>query len=248
MNKKMLIVACLLVGFCCSNVFALNLMGPPNAELSEGQLGYGVEYSLSELAMDFDFSSGPVVMADFSRDEMEVDSLSGRLGYGVSDNIEGFFRIGMADIYSDERGTKYDGDGTFYGFGAKVTLKEEEKITWGLQVQANMADTDGDWSANDGSWTGDSTVEFMEIVVAVGPNYQLNDTTSIYGGPFWYMLDGEKTYTAPGEYERYDVENQSSFGGFVGLQIDVPTDAKLNLEYQLTGDDNIMGLNLIWRH
>jgi hypothetical protein len=205
--------------------------------------------------MDFDFSKGSSTEPDFSRDEMEVDSLSGRLGYGFSETVEGFFRIGTADIYSeetDETGleSEYDGDGMFWGLGAKVTLDEQEDIIWGLQVQMNMVDTDGDWNATGGSYAGDSDVEYMEIIVAVGPNYQFNDTMSVYGGPFWYMLDGEKTWddASSTAWEEYDVENQSDFGGFVGLQMDVLTDAILNLEYQLTGDDSIMGLNLVWKH
>ena len=255
MKKKTLalVVVCLVVGMCCSNVFALNLMGPPNAGLSKGQWEFGADYSMSEFALDFDFnSSNTITYPDKTRDKMKMDDISGRIGYGIKEWVDGFVRFGMADIKNSEDGEKYDGDGTSYGVGANFTIHEQEDLEWGVQAQVSWVDTDGEWSDAGAAWVGDADVKFMQIVVALGPNYQIKEGLSIYGGPFWYLLDGEKKYkeTSPsaGDWEKYDLENKSDFGGFVGVQVDLHENVVLNIEYQLTSDDNIFAVGAVWRH
>lgn len=243
-------VVCLVVGMYCSSVFALNLIGPPTAELSKGQLELGLDYSYSKFGLDFDFSSGSGFMPDFSREKMKMDTMTGRLGYGFSETVEGFARLGSARIRNSEYGQRLDVDGTNYGFGAKVTFLEYYLVRWGIQAQVNLVDTEGEWSG--WGWTGDADVKFMQILVTGGPNYDLTDTVSMYGGPLLYLLNGEKEYTetspTPGWSEKYDIENMSNFGGYIGLQMDLPADTELSLEYQITSDDGIFALSFVWRH
>ena len=244
-------VVYLFVGMCCSNVIALNLMGPPNAELEKGQWELGAEYTHSEFALDFDFTSGSIPNPDFTKDEMKMDLISGRVGYGITETIEGFARIGSASIENKEDGEDFSGDGIVYGVGGKVTLAQQQKIKWGVHAQINwINDVDGEWTGP--GWAGDAETNLIQVLVSAGPNYQLTDYLSLYGGPFFYYLDGEKEYTettpTPGEYEKYDLSNPSEFGGYIGAQIDLPENFNLTVEYQFTGDDNILGIGLAWKY
>lgn len=244
------VICCIVMGICCSKVFALNLLGPPTAELSKGQFEFTLEHSHSRFALDFDYTGGSGVMADFKRSRMKMDNIAGRIGYGINDNIEGFAYLGWAQVINSESSSRLDADGSLYGLGAKFTFLEYYLVKWGAQIQANLTKTDGSWSRP--NWTGDVDVDFMQIILAGGINYELTRYASMYGGPFCYYLSGEKEYVEispiPGWFEKYDFKNRTNIGFYVGLQMDVPTDAKLNFEYQKTAHDNMLSLGLAWRY
>ena len=44
-----------------------------------------------------------------------------------------------------------------------------------------------------------------------------------------------------------DMDEQSSFGGYIGAQIDITENLPLAVEYQFTGDADILGLSLVYR-
>ena len=250
MEKKTLtlVAVFLLAGLCCSEAFALSPLGTPTARLSHGKLALGAEYSQSELGIDFDFTSGTAPMADFKKTKFELDMLTGRIGYGLTDAWEGYINIGEADVDSSEDMEKHSADGMVYGIGTKVTFHENVKLKWGALVQAKWAELDGDASGTSGGtpWAGDLELDIMQLQVAVGPTYELMDNVCIYGGPFWYYLDGEKRYYEPGWYEKYDMSNMSDFGGYIGGHVGLGDNLNFNIEYQLTSDDDALGLNLLW--
>jgi len=72
------------------------------------------------------------------------------------------------------------------------------------------------------------------------------DSVSIYGGPFWYYLDSEKKYEKPEWYEKYDMSNDSEFGGYIGVLVNLCENSAFNIEYQFTGDDEAFGLSALW--
>jgi hypothetical protein len=182
---------------------------------------------------------------------MKMDTLSGRIGYGVKESIEGFAYMGWARILNSEDSQRLDADGRVYGLGAKVTFWEYYLVKWGALVQAGLTSTDGTWSRYRYNWIGDADVDFMHILIAGGANYQLTESLYMYGGPLWYYLDGEKEYKEispdPEWYENYDFKNKSMFGVYIGLQMDIPANAKLNFECQKTCHDNMLALGVVWK-
>jgi hypothetical protein len=250
MSKKLLtfFVACLLVGLC-SNVFAMTPIGTPTTGLTKGQFSAGAEYSYSDQLVDFDYRGGSGVMPDFTKHNLRISAVTGRLGYGITDDWEAYINLGTARAKSSENMEKHTADGMIYGIGTRVNLHEDDQLKWGGLVQVKWLRLNGDASSPPGAWDGDLDLDMMQIQVAVGPTYQLQDDLLIYGGPIWYYLDGQKKYrerTVPTWFEKYDMANRSEFGGYIGLQMDVPTDAKLNIEYQKTGDNDMVGVGLIW--
>lgn len=111
-------------------------------------------------------------------------------------------------------------------------------------------------------------IDYYQLKIAVGPSYELTEGISVYGGPFYHMVSGDydlketgdvsrDTVPAPGETltetlyysskESGDIEEESSFGGYIGAQIDITENLPIVVEYQFTGDADIFGLNLLYR-
>ncbi len=190
-----------------------------------------------------------------------------------------------------ELGSPHDFDSDFaIGFGTKVTFYEDQNLRLGVLGQASWTKMDvrtryegysylesyigtheGDWMV-----AADGELELWEIQVALGADYLLSPGFRIYGGPFWYYVDGtydfkgSNGYFADGEWYydddlgddvwgitdymdlcvkgSYDVEADSEFGGYLGAQIDVTTNVACNAEAIVTGDAIGFGASLIWRH
>jgi hypothetical protein len=246
MEKKMLtlVAVLLLAGLCCSDAFASSPMGPPTTGLEKGQLDLGVDYSYSKLCIDFDFCKGTGPMPDFTKHSFKMDNITGRLGYGITDSWEGYLNLGAARGRASEDMERHSADGIAFGGGTKITFHEDDKLKWGGLFQARWVDMDGD--ASGPGWTGDLELEIMQLQLAIGPTYELMECLSVYGGPFWYYLDGEKEYEEPGWYEEYDMSNCSDFGGYIGALINLSSNANLNIEFQMTEHDEVLGVNFAW--
>jgi opacity protein-like surface antigen len=182
---------------------------------------------------------------------------------------------GWTDI--EELGNPHDFDTDFaIGAGTKVTLYEDQNLKIGVLGQASWtemevrtryegwADSSNSWYSYDGDWMypAEGELELLEIQVALGADYLLSPGFRIYGGPFWYYVDGSYDFKGEGYFYDYnidndfdlsvkgdyDVEADSEFGGYLGAQIDVTTNVACNAECMLTGDSIGFGASLIWRH
>jgi hypothetical protein len=196
------------------------------------------------------------------------------------------------EIYTDglwigEDGVVHDFDTGFaIGFGTKVTLwKPSPDLKIGGLFQASWTELDvrpkyqgmsemymdGPPPIASGVWSAPSEgeLEFWEMQLAIGATYELSPKFKVYGGPFFYWLDGEYTFKGQGMYMGiidpydpspgppimgfldiegcYDVENDSEFGGYLGAQIELTDNAAWNAECQLTGDAYAFGTGLAWR-
>jgi hypothetical protein len=240
------VVVFLLFVFCCPSVLALDTMGPPVAGLSKGQFLVGASYSDTELSIDFDFDDGTGPMPDFTKDNLRIDTIGGVLGYGLNDTWDVYVGVGSADAVSSQDGERHTADGMAYGLATKLTLYQDGELEVGGLVRARWAELDGEASAG-AAWSGDLELDIMQLQLAVGPTYQLVDWACIYGGPFWYYLDGEKRYDEPGWFEEYEMSNTSDFGGYVGVLLELYQSSCLTIEYQLTGDDDALALSLAWK-
>ncbi len=243
-SRSVEIFAVLCVFVVSSSVFASGFMGPPKSELGKGQYSIGFDYSYSKGALELGEGKGTSI-SNRTVKKWKSDALTARFGYGLTDGIDVSFLLGGAQMRYSDVGERFSGDEEWaYGFGTKVTLAESEKLTWGGLFQMSWYEAEGKWSGP--GWVGDSDVDYSHIQIAFGPTYKLSERLAIYGGPFWQCIDGEKTWKAPGEWEKYDIDAASNCGGYLGLQFDMGENALLGVEYQLTSDDDILGLSLSW--
>ncbi len=110
-------------------------------------------------------------------------------------------------------------------------------------------------------------IDYYQLKIAVGPSYELSEGISVYGGPFYHMVSGDYDLKETGDVSRDiegegqtltetlyysskdsgDIEEESSFGGYIGAQIDITENLPIVVEYQFTGDADIFGLNLLYR-
>jgi hypothetical protein len=224
MEKKVIVVL-LVFAFCSVPSFGLSLMGPPKAGLDQGQYRIGLDYSHGE--MDLEFSGGGASETG----EVESDMIFANLGYGLAETCEGFVRLGVSSIEVEG----FDSGSEFaYGFGTKITITEQDAVTWGGLFQIS-------WFEGDDTVDGiDVDIDAYEIQIAIGPTYEA-DKMRIYGGPFLHLVDGDGKLEAviPGwgaVSGNFDVEQESEFGGFFGAQFNIADNSNVNVELQFTGD------------
>jgi opacity protein-like surface antigen len=294
----------IVIGLCSSGTLATT-MGPPAAGLEKGKYGVGLEYSNSKIGFDIDgertsLTLQKVYINDVKQDyldkefqvdpekfkfkeEFESDMIFANFGYGVSDKLEVFLRLGMADFDANDM----DGSSEFaYGLGAKATFYEEGNLKLGALLQMTWAKADGDFyeekrivekdeifGIDEINETIDTIntweIDYYQLKFAVGPTYKLTETFSIYGGPFYHLVSGdyemersgekieEKTLpvaldkqipdTDYSEERSGDIEEQSSFGAYIGAQVDLAENLPLCIEYQFTGDADVLGASLVYR-
>jgi hypothetical protein len=239
MKNRILILCVVLVVTCGSTALALDPMGQPATGLNQGQIDLGVEYSHSEQSLwrtqGYD--------ADFTGVKQEINKYFVRLGYGISAKTEGFVRLGLSDYEYERDGWapkwKGDDDAFTIGVGLKTTFSEDENIKWGGLAQVSWANYTGKRKNSNpaGSYqTGTFETEVYEFQLAAGPTYKLMDSVSVYGGPFMHIIDGDHYHKHAGGSREYDIEERSSFGVYVGSQIELSGNSALSIEYQRTND------------
>jgi hypothetical protein len=234
MNKKLLLVVVILTALALTgSALALAPMGPPTAGLKTGQFRVGVEYA---------YSNEDMKVEDEKIDNVASNMIFGNLGYGIMDEWEAFGRVGVADTKADDMfgvsGLNFDGDFKFaWGFGTKVTFLKQENLNWGALFQMT-------WLKSDDTISGyDFEVDFYEMQIAVGPTWKLNDTLSIYGGPFVHWIKGDVDV----EGESGDLEEDSAYGGYVGVDAALADNTSLFGEFQLTGSGWAIGTGINWK-
>jgi hypothetical protein len=201
----------------------------------------------------------------------------GQLGYGVAENLDVFLYLGASDAQDDMKetlsegipGDKYTGldagFGLAYGFGARATFLQDGDVTWGGLVQIlweNPGDGDVTLSApgeDPSILPGDAELELREIQLAAGPTLQL-EGFCVYGGPFLHFVDGdiEASVSArdsiagptdpPNRVElSEDIQEESIFGIYAGLQGEASENTSWYAEYRMTGDAWGIGVGAVRR-
>ncbi|MHC4425140.1 MAG: outer membrane beta-barrel protein [Planctomycetota bacterium] len=258
----------MVVGLSGSTAFALDPMGPPAAGLKQGQFKAGVDYSHSE--MDLELSEGTWIeyidgvfwdsgeAVPFTLKELKINRTYASFGYGAGDNCEVFLRVGGTNAkFGDslwEDAERYDSSTDFaIGGGVKVTFLEAGDLKLGGLFQANWAEYDGILDAT--HWAAPDFVEIdiAEIQIAVGATYDLADNFSIYGGPFLHFVSGDLDDIfsevdgggglLTSEYV-WDIDEDSTFGGYIGAQFELGENCSFNIEYQSTAAAEALGASL----
>jgi opacity protein-like surface antigen len=261
-------------GLAGSTAFALDLMGPPTGGLKQGQFHVGLDYSYSE--MDLEFHKGRFVRyldgwfneaggaESFTLKDFRINKACANFGYGLADNLEAFLRVGGTNATFDgstfwPEGEEFDSHADFaVGFGAKVTFYEQGDLKIGGLFQVSWSEFDGalrpkDWPVADDCVEMDIT----EIQIAVGPSYRFTDRFSIYGGPFLHFTEGnwDDVYSEIDEATgglltskySWSVQEDSVLGAYMGAQVELTENCSVNIECQLTSAAEAVGVGLLWR-
>ncbi len=142
-----------------------------------------------------------------------------------------------------------------------------DALAWGALFQIGWLKTESDYTCVDDlgdgyTETDEGTEEFSvyNMEIAVGPTWKAAEGLSIYGGPFFNLINGEidddgtyviddgEVVVESGTYsDSADVKQDSSFGGYVGAQWDFAANASLFGEFQLTGAGWTFGTGVGWK-
>lgn len=260
----------LVMGLLCmsTQTFALSFMGPPTAELDQGQysLGYNYSYSIQDLDKVrqnwFMISGGTITSSGES--QLRIEDLSIQRHYagvncGLMDWWEIYARIGLSDVkgeihwFDGEQKAEYNFDNDFaWGWGTKVTFKKSNAVAWGAALHMNWLDTSTSKTENisgSGLRRDEVSIDTYDTLLAVGPTIDMGGW-KLYGGPFYYSLDGdyirERNFFELNYIEREDahIEEDSSFGAFIGAVVDLADNADLTTELSFTSDGWALGIGI----
>jgi opacity protein-like surface antigen len=219
---------------------------------------------------------GPWLGSKHDIQDLTSSIVLGQLGYGVAENLDVFVCLGVSDVQDDMKesvagaypGDKYtgldSGFGLAWGLGARATFLQDGDVTWGGLIQVIWENpSEGDIKLSPepptlpNPLTGDAELDLREIQVAVGPTLQLQDFC-IYGGPFLHFVDGDIEASVSGldssgvpPLERVelseDIQEESVFGVYAGLQGEASENMSWYAEYRMTGDAWGVGIGAVRR-
>lgn len=208
---RLLGLALIMVGLIGSNAFALDMLGPPSAELESGIFSGGIEYASSKMDLkliegkvDAYFNGGPTYSGEYPSEtikDFEVTTFYATAGYGIVENYEVFLRMGIASAeFGDtlwEEGEDFDSNIDFaIGGGFKATFYEGFDWKVGGIFQVNWTELDGELDSS--AWVIPQPhfveISSTEMQIAIGVTYLRSSRLSIYGGPFMHFISGDFDY------------------------------------------------------
>lgn len=249
-----------LLCFLCTQAFALNFVGPPTAELNQGQWSVGYNYSYSTQDLDktrqnwYMINDG--VVTSTGKGQLRIEDLSiqrhyAGINYGFTDWWEIYARLGLSEVKGDihrliedtESGYNFDSDFA-WGWGTKLTFNQKDTIAWGASLQMNWLDTSVSKTediSGSGPWKDEVTIDTYDMLLVVGPTVDMGGW-KLYGGPFYYFLSGDYEFERNFldlnyiERESADIEEDSNFGVLIGAVLDLAENCDLTAEFSFTGD------------
>ncbi len=268
MNKGMIVVG-VLVASISTGALAVGFMGPPTAELQEGQWNLGYSYMYSDMDLEkmstkwVEYDNGTLDDAGVDKAKIEDFKIQRHyvsLGYGITQAWEVYVQLGVADA---KHKFQWEGDTVWHGFnfdndfawgwGTRVTLTEQDNVKWGVSAQMNWLDTSVDYKGAVGgvTWKESYDIESYDLLIAFGPTVDMGGW-KLYGGPFYYMFDGDWENNGSDSdgwtwKETGDLEEDSNFGGFVGAQFALTETVDMTTELSFTGDGWAIGTGIGWK-
>ncbi|MHC4584673.1 MAG: hypothetical protein ACYS3N_09090 [Planctomycetota bacterium] len=261
--------------FYCSAGFALDPLGSESDKLQKGQFGIGIDYSISDMDLKtkgrsnlaiYNVSIGSLVGIQSEKQRLDLDGVEvhkayANLGYGITDNLEAFLRLGAAD--ADWRD---DGD-THFSFGLRtgVTFYKKDALQLSALAQYSWAQSEFD-SLPLTTVVGGTPYPLLmsgklsmhEIQIAMGPTYELTKDIALFGGGFFHLMEGsldlKGSATTVGIPQfRYDLDNSydinrvSELGVYIGARIQATNDISYSIEYQHTNSADAIAMRLLWK-
>lgn len=223
--KNVLVLMC--VASISTGAMAWTMLGPATAELDPGQWSAGYSYTYAESDVEASIFGISVTLED-----VEIDRHYFDLGYGLAENCELNLLLGVAGTEADDIG--FDGSNDFsWGFNTKYTFIDDETIDWGVMYQMTWLSPDDAGVEIDG----------YDIQVAAGPTIDMGGW-DLYAGAWYYMLDAE--IEALG-ITIFDLEEEDSFGGYVGAGFEIMENTDVNVEYAFSSDSMGIGASIEFR-
>jgi hypothetical protein len=268
MNNRLFCIAVLILCLSSSITMALAPIGPPVVNLEKGQWSIGFDYSDTEIDFKLKNIQGTSFFTRNKANEVEIENTMGKLCYGINDNWQVFAGFGVAKAEYEEMVSCMDGgflestmidyesdSGFAAQIGTKATFYEKGPLGLGALFQVNWATLDGTYAEatwTDGvfndSGTGDLDADIMVFKFAPGASYKNHGNVTFYGGPLWQWIDGNgdadgQTGSLIGEGGKGDIRQDSTFGGWIGLQVNPDSDTVINIEFQKTGSSETFGFS-----
>ena len=242
----------------CEQTFALNFMGPPIAELNQGQwsVGYNYSYSIQDLdktRQNWSVINGGVITGT-GEGQLRIEDLAvqrhyASINWGFADWWETYVRLNLSETKGDihwlisdtTAGYNFDND-IDYGWGTKVTFKKNDTTAWGAAFHMNWLDTSmskREDISGSGPWEDEVTIDVYDMLFVVGPTVDM-DGWKLYGGPFYYYLSGDYYFQRNFleldviDLEKADLEEDGNFGGYIGAVFDIAEDCDLTAEFSFT--------------
>jgi hypothetical protein len=264
----------LIMGLLCltsGKAFALSFMGPPTAELNQAQyrVGYIYSYSIQDLEKvrrDW-IRIGNDTIISTGEGQVRLEDLSVQRHYvglnvGFMDWWEVYVRLGLSDVKSDihwfdeERKAGYNFDNDFaWGWGTKVTFQKNDTVAWGVSLHMNWLDTSASITediSESGPWRDKVSIDTYDTLLVVGPTIDMGGW-KLYGGPFYYRFDGDYEYERNFfelnyiEKEDAQLEEDGSFGAFIGTVVDLAEKSDLTAELSFTSEGWAAGAGIAQR-
>jgi len=236
---------CIAVILCLSvDTYAIDLMGLPTATHRPLQVSFGLEYSYSE--ENGQFTDRQSVALD-ELNNIRRNAFVGKLGVGLLDDLEVSFYVGTATLQANDIDFD-DSTDPLRGVGTKVTFYRGERIDLGALFQWSIFEGDETGFIDAAGFNAWQKIDVDEQHFAVGATMHM-DGWRLYGGPFYYVFDGDVTITeiaGAARKIRPDLEEQSEYGGYVGGQFDLAAAGFLAVEYVYTGECWGIGVGLSW--
>lgn len=248
--KKSTSVLGLLVLSLSSVTYALDPLGPPKAVVGHKKWSFGIEYAYSETDIfRTNIINSGTPDADTPSKGLKAKRAYATIRYGLLDRLDVFGRFGATTMESPIGLSVAEFQGgvdVAWGFGAAITLYDSDRLDWGLLAQWSHGESQMDlFGSNGGYRLREMETECLQV--ATGPTYRIRDDLSLFAGGFYHALRGEyqeRFDVAP--HLRFDIEEDSSWGGFAGLDWAVRDDVRFHAEVQHTGTAVALTTSLNW--
>ncbi|MHC5184994.1 MAG: hypothetical protein ACYSPI_12080 [Planctomycetota bacterium] len=251
--RKVLVLVC--VAWMGAGAFALSLLGPPTAELEKttrtNEKGKEVSRFEDRHGYIFSFSQQDIgVSGNGTVEDFEITRHYYTWGIALDENFNFNLLLGAAEGEADKDDIGNSAERDFnghYGFSAgfnfKGTFYHGETVDWGAMVQTTYFSTDDTVKTTDYGKVDAELDDAYDIQVAVGPTVDM-DGWKLYGGAYYYMLDGDLDLSTAAGSVTLDVDEGDDFGGFVGAQFDIMDNFDLIVEYAMGNDSYNIGLGV----
>ena len=214
--KASFILALIVIFVSVSPVAMAGTVGSPKATVEQGSFQVGAEIDLWERDMEVE-----------TGDEGEVEGKKILVDgtYGISDKIDVFAKIGMADAKIDDIDFEYDMD-IAYGIGDKVNVYEKGQIKADVDAQIPLCSGDDDTAVGP-----NVEIDATEFDPAIGGSYEVSEAFNCYGGLMYDMVIEEMS-----NWGSVDVDESDPIGIFLGGKYTITPQVKAGLELRLTSE------------
>lgn len=250
---KMAMLMGLLVAIMGVSAFGVGILGTPTAELDQGQWNIGVNYAYLSTDLAKTTMKGGGESYKLEVNDNNVHRYYGTFGYGLTSTWEAYVQLGWADVKANlrepgepEDGFNFDNDFA-WGWGTRYTFYKQDNVRWGATMQMNWIDTS--WDDKGADWKETIDYSNYDLLIGVGPTVDMGGW-KLYGGPFYYMLNGDVDAKGIDEGEAWkdsgDLEEDSNIGGFIGAQCTVMEKYDVTAEFSFTGDGWAIGAGVCY--